>query len=103
MNQMRSAFGVASLSMISSHGRLIGVPQRSLPIAAQTEAAGFQAAQRFLQRFLEGPADGHGLADRFHLRGQRRIGFGKLLEGQARHLGDDVIDGRLEAGRRLRG
>ncbi len=60
-----------------------------------------EAAQRLLQRFLEGPPDGHGFADRFHLRAETRLGLGKLLEGEARHLGHDVVDGRLE--RRGRG
>ena len=57
---------------------------------------GFQTAQRFLQRLLESAADGHDLADRFHLRGQARLRVGELLEREARHLGDDIVDGRLE-------
>src|SRR5205807_4605085 len=51
----------------------------------------------------EGAADGHRLADRLHLGGQGRVGVGELLEGPARHLGDDVVDGRLEAGGGLAG
>ena len=103
MYQMRSAFGVASLAMISSMRRLRGVPQRSARSQPRPKLPGLQAAQRLLQRFLERPADRHRLADRLHLRGQRRVGVGELLEGPARHLGDDVVDGRLEAGRRLAG
>ena len=61
---------------------------------------GLQRAQRLLQAFLEGAADRHRLADRLHRRGQHRLGAGKFLEGEARHLGDDVVDGRLERGRR---
>ncbi len=34
--------------------------------------AGFQRAQRLLQALLEGAADRHGLADRFHRRGEDR-------------------------------
>ena len=79
------------------------MPQQVVAVAAQAEAARLQAAQRLLQRLLERPADGHRLADRLHLRGQRRVGVGELLERPARHLGDDVVDGRLEAGRRLAG
>ncbi len=60
---------------------------------------GLQPAQRLLQAFLEGAADRHHLADRFHRRGQRVGSAWKLLEGKARNLGDDVIDGRLERGR----
>ena len=103
MYQMRSAFGVASLADDLVQ---VGLTRRAPAVgavAAEAEAARLQAAQRFLQRFLEGPADGHRLADRFHLRGQRRVGVGEFLEGQARDLGDDVVDGRLEAGRRLAG
>ena len=66
----------------------------------ETGQAGFQRAQRLLQAFGKGAADRHRLADRFHRRGQHRLGAGKFLEGEARHLGDDVIDGRLERGRR---
>ena len=62
--------------------------------------AGFQRAQRLLQAFGEGAADRHRLADRFHRRGQHRLGAGKFLEGKARNFGDDVIDGRLERCRR---
>src|SRR6516225_7158664 len=72
-------------------------------VAAEAEVAGLQAAQGFLQRFFEGPADRHRLADRLHLRRQRRIGVGELLERPARNFGDDVVDRRLEAGRRLAG
>ena len=103
MYQMRSAFGVASLADDLLHGRLLRRAPAVAAIAAQAEAARFQAAQRLLQRFLEGPANRHRLADRFHLRRQRRVGVGEFLEGPARHLGHDVIDGRLEAGRRLAG
>ena len=53
-----------------------------------------------MQALLEGAADRHGFADRFHRGGQRGGGAGKFLEGKARNLGDDVIDGRLERGRR---
>ena len=64
--------------------------------------AGLQRAQRLLQRFGEAAADRHRLADRFHRGGEQRLGAGEFLEGEARHLGDDVIDRRLERGRRRR-
>jgi hypothetical protein len=44
--------------------------------------AGLQAAQRLLQ-IPEGAADGHHFADRFHRRGQDRLGAGELLEGES--------------------
>ncbi len=58
-----------------------------------------QTAQRLLQALGEGAPDRHHLADRFHRCGQQRFGAGELLEGEARHLGDDIVDGRLEARR----
>ena len=62
--------------------------------------AGFQRAQRLLQAFLEGAADRHRLADRFHRGGQHLVGAGEFLEGEARNFRDHVVDGRLERGRR---
>ncbi len=34
----------------------------------------------------------------FHLRGERGVGLREFLKREARNLGDDVINGRLEAG-----
>ncbi|MBA7468683.1 hypothetical protein ES707_03935 [subsurface metagenome] len=62
--------------------------------------AGLQSAQRFLQALLEGTADRHDFADRLHRRRQRVRGPREFLEGKARNLGDDVVDGGLERGRR---
>jgi hypothetical protein len=89
--QMRSGAGLAiSCSMIVAVGLdLVEAVRRRL-----------QPAQRLLQRFLEGAADRHHLADRLHLRGQAVVGLRELLEREARDLGDDVVDRRLEAGRR---
>ena len=58
----------------------------------------FQRARAFLQAFPERAADGHRFADAFHLRGERGVGLREFLEGEARYLGDDLIDARLEAG-----
>src|SRR5690606_25809475 len=57
-----------------------------------------QPAQRLLQRFGEGAADRHHLADRLHGGGEHRLRAGEFFEGEARDLGDDVVDGRLEGG-----
>uniref|UniRef100_A0A0N4ZAR3 NAD-specific glutamate dehydrogenase n=1 Tax=Parastrongyloides trichosuri TaxID=131310 RepID=A0A0N4ZAR3_PARTI len=65
----------------------------------EADLAGLQAAQCLLHRFLEGAAHRHHLTHRLHLGGQARIGGRELLEGEARDLGDDVIDGRFERGR----
>ncbi len=62
--------------------------------------AGLEAAQRLLQRLLERAPDRHHLADRLHLRGQAVVRAGELLEGEARNLGDDIVDRRLERSRR---
>ena len=65
-------------------------------------AAVLERTQRLLERFLEGAADRHRLADRLHLGGKARIGRRELLEGEARALHDHVVEHRLEAGwRRL--
>ncbi len=62
--------------------------------------ADLEAAQRLLERLLEGAADGHHLAHRFHLRRQAVVGLGKFLKCEPGHLGDHVIDRRLEGRRR---
>ena len=45
----------------------------------------------------ERAADAHRLADRLHLGPERAVGTGELLEREARHLDDDVVERRLEA------
>jgi hypothetical protein len=47
------------------------------------------------------PPDAHHLADALHLRAERLVGAGELLEREARPLHDDVVDDRLEGGARL--
>ena len=55
-----------------------------------------ESAQPFLEGFLEGPSDGHRLADGFHLGGETIVGAGKLLECEPRDFHDDVVEHRLE-------
>ncbi len=75
-------------------------PERCLGrVGVEAVATLLQRAHRLLQGLAEGPPDRHHLADRLHLRAQLRLGAGELLEGEARDLGHDVVDGRLEAGR----
>ena len=59
-----------------------------------------QRPQGLLQRLGEAAPDGHRLADALHVRGQRRVGAGELLEGEPRHLDDDVVQAsaRSDAG-----
>jgi hypothetical protein len=102
---MPSADGVGEVpdplgpGLISSAMQLVG-RLRSGQMRFESHGAGLQAAQGLLQRFLEIAADGHDLADGLHLRGQARIGSVELLEGETRHLGDHVVDRRLEGRRR---
>ena len=58
--------------------------------------SGLQTAQGLLQRLLERATDRHHLADRLHLRRQTVVRTGEFLEREARHLGDDIVDGRFE-------
>ncbi len=70
-------------------------------LLVQPVDADLQAAQRLLERLLEGAAHRHHLAHRLHLRGQVAVGLREFLEGKARHLGDHVVDRRLERRRGL--
>ena len=74
------------------------VPDRT---SALLGLAGFEAAHPLAQRLLEGAADGHHLAHRFHLRAEHGFRAREFLELPPRNLHHHVIDGRLEAGRRL--
>ena len=62
--------------------------------------ARFHGAERFLEGFLEGPANGHGFANRLHAGCQAGICAFVFLKVEARNLGDDIVDGRLKARRR---
>ncbi|GAA3072703.1 hypothetical protein GCM10020000_66920 [Streptomyces olivoverticillatus] len=62
-----------------------------------------QRAQRLLQRLGEVAADGHGLADRLHGRGEGGVGGRELLEGEAGRLDHDVVERGLEGRRGLLG
>ena len=65
----------------------------------KTLRAHFQTTQGFLHGFLEGTTDGHDFTHRLHLGGQAGVGLGELLEGEARNLGNHVVDAGLERGR----
>ena len=65
-------------------------------ISSSPVKPGFQRAQRLLQRLREGAADRHRFADGFHRGGEQRLGAGEFLEGEARDLRHDIVDGRLE-------
>jgi hypothetical protein len=78
------------------------VRQASLPASArpQPAPADLQRPQRLLQRLLEIAPDRHRLAHRLHLRRQRVVRSLELLEREPRRLHHDVVQRRLEAGRR---
>ncbi len=71
------------------------------PPERQPPAVLLQRPDGLLEGFLERPADRHHFTDRFHLRRQRPVGLGELLEVPAGELHDTVVDRRLERGRRL--
>ena len=78
-------------------GGSFGQEPMIVAIQPQPEALYLHGPDRLLQALLECSADAHRLADRFHLGRKGLVGFGELLEGPARHLGDDVVDRRLKA------
>ena len=47
---------------------------------------------------MDGAADRHHFSHGFHRRGENRLAVLELLEGEARDLGDDIVDRRLERG-----
>ena len=75
--------------------------QRRVELLGAEGLAGLQAADALPERLFEGAADGHHFAHGLHLGAERGVGAGELLEGPLGNLGDDVVDGRLEAGGRL--
>ncbi len=54
--------------------------------------AGFEAAKRLLQAFLESTANGHDFTDRLHCSGQDWRRAREFFECKARDLGDDIVD-----------
>ena len=74
------------------------LPAHALQLAHAVEAVepGFQAAQRLLHAFRKAAADGHHFADRLHGCGEVVVRALELFKGEARDLGDHIIDGRLE-------
>ena len=67
----------------------------------RVEAGGahFQAAQRFLQRFLLRATNRHHFADGFHLRGQTVVSASEFFKVKAWNFGHNIVDGRFEGSR----
>ena len=93
---------VAQLARARAGTRDAGPPagRRASPTGSTAPASSSRLDERLPERLLEGAADPHRLADRLHLRAERRVGAGELLEREARELDDDVVERRLEARRR---
>ena len=70
--------------------------QRGAEVAAEADSPDFQRTQPFLERFLESPANGHGLTHALHGGGQFVLGSGELLKGEAGNLDHAVVDGGFE-------
>jgi hypothetical protein len=77
-------------------------PDGAAPGDPYVRTLDLETPPRLPQRLLEGPADRHDLAHRLHGRREGRVGLGELLEREPRDLHHDVVEGRLEGGRRPR-
>ena len=66
------------------------------PVGAPAHAPDLETAEHLLPGFREGTADRHRLAHGLHLRAQRFIRSGELLESPARRFDDNIIKCRLE-------
>ena len=89
----------ACAALRAARSRVV-VGQRQRGDRRQAVDTGLESAQGLLQRLLERAAHRHDFADGLHLRRQAVVGAGKFLEREARDLGDDVVDRRLERCRR---
>ena len=67
----------------------------------QVEETRLERAHRLEQARLESTPDAHDLAGRLHLRGQRIVRVSEFVEGEPRHLGDDIVQRWLERCRRV--
>ncbi len=63
----------------------------------------FERANSLLQGLFESTPDGHDFADGLHLRAESAVRAGEFFELPFGDFYDDVVDGRLEAGRSLLG
>ena len=60
-----------------------------------------ERADRFEEALLQCPADAHDFTGRLHLRGERVVRLRELIKRKARHLGDNIVEGRLKGSRRI--
>ena len=88
------------------HARIVAISRRTvlLPFRCfpeQGASAHFERAYRFLDGRLEGAVYCHHLAGGLHLRAEHPVAAGELVERPTRNLDHDVVQRRLEGGRRL--
>ena len=74
-------------------------PRRVELLHMQVILALFERAYRLEQALLEAASDAHDLARRLHLGRKRVVRGGELVKREARHLGHDIVERGLEAGR----
>ena len=82
---------------------LLEVLERIALVADDAVHPDLEHPGRLLDRLLEVAADGHDLADGLHLRADLLRDAPEFLQVPARDLDDEIVQGRLEAGRRLFG
>ena len=87
---------VASLHEVEKPLAREGLEQAQAELIVELDVERIDGLQ---QRFLEGPSDRHDLPRGLHLRSQGPVRARELIERPARHLGHDVVERRLEAGR----
>ena len=63
---------------------------------------GLQGADSLQKTFLEGAPNAHYLSGGFHLCSQMLVRVRKFVEGEAGHLGDDIVQRRLKGSRCIR-
>jgi len=72
-------------------------------VGPEARVADLQALPGLLQALVEGTADGHDLADRFHLCGEFFVDPLEFVEVEAGNFGHYVVERGLEAGARVAG
>ena len=86
-------FGKPQLKIILVHAAEI-----ILAVKTKTHATGFKRAHTLLKSLLEGAANGHGFAHRFHGCGEDVFGFRKFFKGPARDFHHTVVNGGFKGG-----
>ena len=67
----------------------------------QVKMSCFKRADRLEEAGFQSTAYAHDFAGCLHLCGKRVVRLRKFVEGETRHLGDDIVQCRFEGGRRV--